>query len=535
MNRSMSLRPLFVSPFVALTLLVAPPSFAADEASTAGGAAAPAASPTPAAAPAPAQASAAASAPAPDSGAASTSTASAAIDTNGGVGAEVAAGPNVAEPSLDNPVETAPGAFRCGAEPIDAGDHPEYKDRRCYATKLESTSVFLYGGLEQDTGFAKYTFRDDEQNPAETLYDLRGRFVFGPMLHHEFKNGMYVRATGQVVAWVRDQFKIYQINVDDAYGQVGGRLGGGRWDFQIGRFMTWRVFHKGMGFDLYTLEDRGAAKSHNIGTDDASYGIHTYEANYIYLRNSGAPIANETAGRAALHYFPTRYLGLELVGVYGQANAGADNTLGGRLAVDFHKKFGPVGVRVSAAAEDRYQSPSIDHRNQTSVGPDGKPVYEKCADCAVRDDHGVAGGAVVKFSIAEVGGGIGQAWNFVHQNPANTTGAPRDPKSTGDTTSYGAYFQLDPGTLLFKRALIIGAGLFKTSLNTRTDYVEQHIQGAAYVGFPLGFNDAIVKLVLSRAELDTYERTSAANAAVKEYLHHEYAMTAARLRFAYYF
>jgi len=525
----MSLRPLFVSPLVALTLLVAPASFAADAAPPADGAAAPAASP------APAEASPSATAPGPDSGAASTPTASATVDVNAGTSAAVAAAPGGAEPSLDNPLETAPGAVRCGAQPIDAGDHPEYRDRRCYATKLESSSVFLYGGLEQDTGFAQYTFRDDQQNPSETLYDLRGRFVFGPMLHHEFKNGMYVRATGQLVAWVRDQFKIYQINVDDVYGQVGGRLGGGRWDVQIGRFMTWRVFHKGMGFDLYTLEDRGAAKSHNIGTDDATYGIHTYEANYIYLRNSGAPIANETAGRAAIHYFPTRYLGVELVGVYGQANAGADNTLGGRLAVDFHKKIGPVGVRVSAAAEDRYQTPSINHLNQTGVGADGKPTYEKCPDCAVRDDHGVAGGAVLKYSIVEAGGGIGQAWNFVHQNPANTTGAPRDPKSTAETTSYGGYLQLDPGTLLFKRALIIGAGVFKTSLNTRTDYVEQHVQGAAYIGFPLGFNDAIVKLVLSRAELDTYERTSASNAAVKEYLHHEYAMTAARLRFAYYF
>jgi len=39
----------------------------------------------------------------------------------------------------------------------------------------------------------------------------------------------------------------YQINADDVYGQAGFK---GIWDLKIGRFRTWRVYHKGAGFDL---------------------------------------------------------------------------------------------------------------------------------------------------------------------------------------------------------------------------------------------------------------------------------------------
>lgn len=436
-------------------------------------------------------------------------------------------------PSFAHPVETAPGAVRCSTG-FAPGDHPEYKDRNCYEGRLESANVYLYGGLELDTGFAKYTYRDDDQYPDETLYDMRGRFVVGPMLHHEFgKSGFYVRATGQLVGWVRDQYKIYQINVDDVYGEVGGPLAGGHWDAKVGRFMTWRVFPKGLGFDLYTLEDNGAAITHDVGTNVVRYGTHTYEANYIYLRNaSEAPIADETAGRAALHYFPTRFLGFELTGVYGQANTGLDNSIGGRLAADLHGKLGPVLVRLSGAAEDRFLTPTKHARPYTIDPVTGEHVYHECPDCGVQDFHGLAGGGVVKFSIVEVGGAAGRGWQLSHGN--GTTGAPRLRESTIDRMSYGGYLQLDPGTLLVRHPLIVGAGLYQAHMLTRTDYSENHLQGAAYIAFPLGFNDTMLKLVLSRSKLDTWERTSALGAP-PEYTHHVYAMTAARLRFAYYF
>jgi hypothetical protein len=541
-TRSASFRSIFISSSFVLCSLVARPSAAADEkpADDKAEAVKPADKPAeekPADKTADKPSDAAATTAPTAPGASADASASATVDTSGASAeldassADAAAG---AAPSFEHPVENAPGAARC-SENFPAGDHPEYKDHSCYEGRIESANVFFYGGLEVDVGYAKYTYRDDIQTPDESLHDLRGRFVVGPMLHHEFgKSGFFVAATGQLVGWVRDQFRIYQINVDDAYGQVGGPLGGGRWDFQIGRFMTWRVFHKGMGFDLYTLEDRGAASTHNVGTDSATYGTHTYEVNYIYLRNSASPIVDETAGRAALHYFPLRSLGFELAGAYGQTGSGAQNTLGGRLAIDFHAKLGPAKLRLSAAAEERIQRPSVHAMNQVGVDPAGDPIYKDCDDCGVNDHHGVGGGGVLKVSIAEAGGGVAQGWDFAHGIPANTTGAPRVRQDTSIRQSYGGYLQLDPGTLLFKRPLIIGAALFNTHLETRTDYYENHMQGAAYIGLPLGFNDAIVKLVLSRAELDTYKNSQALGAE-KIYDHKAYAMTAGRVRFAYYF
>ena len=50
-------------------------------------------------------------------------------------------------------------------------------------------------------------------------------------------------ALHRLPAWVRQQFKRYQIDADDVYAKIGGPAGSGHWDFQLGRFMSWRVIH----------------------------------------------------------------------------------------------------------------------------------------------------------------------------------------------------------------------------------------------------------------------------------------------------
>jgi hypothetical protein len=184
------------------------------------------------------------------------------------------------------PVETAPGAFRCGGQAGHQGDHPAYADTSCWENQLGNDGIALHGGLELDAGYAEYGFRDLPTTPLREFLDLRGRFVAGVHLTHDFgKSGYWVAAVGQMVAWARErEGNNYQINADDVYGQVG-HTGGNftNWDFQLGRFMTWRVFHKGLGFDLYTLEDCGAESQPGV------CGVHTYEVNHIYLRNSPHP------------------------------------------------------------------------------------------------------------------------------------------------------------------------------------------------------------------------------------------------------
>jgi hypothetical protein len=426
--------------------------------------------------------------------------------------------------------EAAPGAPRCYEEPIHPGDHPEHRDHRCFESTLEWKGGFLAGGMEVDLGYARYEFEERDDLPYATLHDLRGRFVLGPVFRHPFgDSGYFFAATGQVVAWIREQSGEYQINADDVYAAIGKD---GLWDFQIGRFMTWRVYHKGLGFDLYTLEDNGAAISTPIA--NASYGVHTYEVDYIYLRNSPY-VGGEIAGRAALHLYPTRFLGFELAGVYGLAENKGFNTMGGRFAGDFHWKF----IRASVGAEYRFQKRTEPYFIQEDPGPlppgatPPPPTYIECPDCGVTDNKGVGGGLVVKYVPVEVGGGIAKGWDMAHlPTPKPRGGSNRDLTRTGTRMSYGGYVELDPGTLIFDRPLILGAGInWAESILDSFDQ-QFHVFQAAYIAFPLGFNDAMVKLVLSRAELEVFDSTDTEGS---NYIKYNRSMTAARLRVSYKF
>jgi hypothetical protein len=124
-----------------------------------------------------------------------------------------------------------------------------------------SSGLDWHGNLELDDGYVKYSWDKASFHPV-TVLDSRGRFVLGPMLTHDLGHSLlghnlFLRLTGQFVAWAREVpgGQHYQINADDVYVQVGHQ---GLWDFMVGRFLTWRVFRKGLGFDLYTLEDTGA-------------------------------------------------------------------------------------------------------------------------------------------------------------------------------------------------------------------------------------------------------------------------------------
>lgn len=453
-------------------------------------------------------------------------------DASVSVGADIGASPeaNAAPPDdadPDAPVEVAPGTFRCGGRRVHQGDHPEFADPSCWDNQLGNESIALHGGLELDAGYAEYGFADLPTTPVREFLDLRGRFVAGVHLKHEFgKSGYWVAAVGQMVAWARELADNYQINADDVFAQVG-HTGGDftNWDFQIGRFMTWRVYHKGLGFDLYTLEDCGSESQPGV------CGVHTYEVNHIYLRNSPPPIQNETAGRAAIHYYPLRSLAIELAGAYGQVSSGNDNSVGGRLAVDFHKGFGPILLRASAGAEYRASRPAL----RTATEDLNTGEYVSCIDCNFADAKGVGGGVILKAIGIEGSASAARGYEMKHKPTSGANNPERSerlPQDTAEITSFGGYLEIDPGRWLFGRSLIFGAGAHRTERIQKTDDYQVHTQGALYVAFPLGFNEALVKFVMSRAELDNYQRTSPIGAPLKLRLT-ESAMTAGRLRFKY--
>jgi hypothetical protein len=366
------------------------------------------------------------------------------------------------------------------------------------ATRM-SSGIDWHGNIELDNGYVQYS-ADASSFQKLKVYDSRGRFVLGPLLTQNLRDDYFLRVTGQVVAWVREiAGSGYQINADDVYVQVGQQ---GRWDLMAGRFLTWRVFRKGLGFDLYTLEDTGARMTNNY--TDSSWFPHAYEVNTIFLRDPSIG----PSGRVAFHLYPTSWSGIELVGTYGHLNNGQD-VLGGRLAAGMKLEY------FSLLAGAEYQAVSSDHQLSLS---DGSP----CDKCNSERTYGVGGSlAFTPVRPIEIAVSFAENWdhNYDFQNALDT------PKTT---RSWGGYGQLDAGSLFMPRSLFLGGAFFRTEYNSTgavTEY-DRHDQLAAYFAYPLGFNNAVVKLVFSEAT--GYQQPQSPpnlNA-------HMYSV---RLRFAYYY
>jgi hypothetical protein len=390
---------------------------------------------------------------------------------------------------------TAPEASTGGEAVVQADDQSEQPNGFVHA---ESTSTLQWhGGLETDATYASYSNKGID--PAQGFYDMRGRFVVGPTVEHRFGagNDWFVAARGEMVAWLRERGS-YQINADDVYGQVGKK---GLWDLKLGRFQSWRVYHKGAGFDLYTIEDQGACTSlsTSCSLESGGFGPHTYEVNYNYYR--------EPAGKAAVHLYPTPWAGVELLGLMG--NGDGPNQLGGRAAALVHFPY----VRASAAVEYRATRPP-------------KENAAACPKCGnVSDSIGFGGG--VELTIKPVAVGVnGAQGKDTRYN--NTTGA-LDTDASATRTSLGGYAEFDVGSLAIERSLVLGFGLNRTEVVDKVENFEQHYQGAAYALFPLGFNDASIKLVVSQATLDVQKAKGDGTATLLPTT----KMQAVRFRFTY--
>ncbi len=361
---------------------------------------------------------------------------------------------------------------------------------------LGTMRLDFHGSLETDVGYAQFTHDDPTKHPEE-IYDFRGRFVLGPQLTQNLGSGYFFRGTAQFVAWMAEQPSVYQINVDDAYAQVGKK---GIWDFAVGRFMTWRVYRKGLGYDLYTLEDTGASQG---GFTSNQFYVHTYEVSDIFFRDLPEP----HLGRAALHLYPTPWSGIELVGQYG--NLSTINHAGGRAALGVD--FGVISV--AGAAEYQRVSPT----QQQGTNDPGTGAWNVCDRCGIQERRGGGGGAVFKLHGVEVGvNGAFQrieVWSY--------SGGTFDISASSKTQSYGGYLELDVGKWAVHRSFILGGGVNRTELLMDDTSWQGHTQWASYLAYPLGFNNAMVKLVLSEA--DGSLRTSTGD---RQYDH----MYAARVR-----
>jgi len=342
-----------------------------------------------------------------------------------------------------------------------------------------------HGNIELDAGQVRYSWDKDSLRP-ETVYDARGRFVLGPMVFHNFDNGLFFRATGQLVAWVREDYRLYQGNADDVYAQFGKK---GLWDVMFGRFLTWRVFRKGLAFDLYTLEDTGARTQPNFSDPNGSME-HVYEVSTIFMRDSfgSNPVPG---GRAAFHLYPADALGFEAVVAYGRLASGG-NVVGGRLAGGIKLPF----VNALGAVEYVTWTPA----QQLSLPDPDTGLPKDCGTCG-------------KSNVLGFGGSIQLApvpWFDVTADFARRSAESWNPQNNiynkVDTLSWGGNFQFDFGSFFLDRSLAVGGGFFRTEKVDQYDLWEQHNQMAGFLAYALGFNGAVVKLVVSRATGDHEEK-----------------------------
>jgi hypothetical protein len=389
-------------------------------------------------------------------------------------------------PPAETKDEAAKSASPAPAAPVEGAVLEDYalEQRNGFVRPPSSSTIEWHGGLEADLGYAGYTFERDQARP-QAFYDTRGRFVVGPTVQYDFGENKqwFVRARGELVAWMRE-YGSYQINADDVFGQVGQK---GKWDLKVGRFRTWRVYHKGYGFDLYTLEDQGACRistavtgSCSLETGGTAFGPHTYEVSNLYDR--------EPAGRAALHVYPTSWSGVELATGYG--NNGANNTLAGRGAAMVYFDF----LRISAAAEYRTSKPA---QEKAFTDPTSNQLVS-CPNCGVSRSYGFGGSIEVTVQPVAVALNAAQT----HDTQFTATNGTRDSDASNKRTSLGGYAELDAGSLIMDRSLIAGFGLNRTEVLDEVKNFEQHYQAAAYLLYPLGFNAASLKLVFSQATLD---------------------------------
>jgi hypothetical protein len=382
----------------------------------------------------------------------------------------------------------------------------------------EPVLLAWYGSLESDIGLAHYEAEDESQTD-DTLYDHRGRFVVGPMLHLRVPGGFFFEATGQLVAWVKNNDGNPLVAADDAWGKFGRK---NRWDVQVGRFEAWRVFQKfpvrshdlepefhsrGIGesagaFDLFTLEDTGALVVPPVSS--RSYYVDMYEVSFILLR--------EEAGSVAFHYFPSSDLGFELHAKYGEQ--AQQNKYGARLA-GIGRPF--PALQLSAAVEARTSRTASPARSPNPLRPG---EFNECSNCGRADQFGGGGGAVLSAGPLE----LALSAAFGKEIGYRAVDGGRDTELSRKTMSVGGYAQV---TLGGKASL--GGAAFLTQRLDDADNFQTHVQTAGYVFYPLA-RDLSLKLVLTYAtgEDDRLENRDAVPPPHNSFL-------GARLRLKYFF
>ena len=203
-------------------------------------------------------------------------------------------------------------------------------------------------------------------------------------------------------------------DTDDLFLRVGQW---NKWDFQVGRFEGWEVFHLGMGLDQNTFERQGA-----VGAGEASTPISFYGVTDNQFRPQGA------AGNFAAHYYPMSILRFELLGTVG--------TLGAYPA---------IATRPVAILDLGWLKLKLGTEWQRLVGQGANDKTEKTS-------KGV-GGAIQFVFLPHIEFGLNAAQGTVWSIDKNNN---IDRQGSNTRTSFGGFANLSNGSR--KHPLIFGVG-----------------------------------------------------------------------------
>jgi len=188
-----------------------------------------------------------------------------------------------------------------------------------------------------------------------SYWKQQARLVLRATPTYSLDDGWFIQGQAELVA-TEDQTitrsDVGGADTDDLWLRIGRW---NSWDFTIGRYEGWEVFHLGMGLDQNTFERKGA-----YGDGD-KYNPAFYGVTDNQFRPAGA------AGNAAIHLYPTRWLRFELLSTVGSIGSSPVVSTRPVAIVD----FGWVKFKAATEYQRLTAQQADDRTHKTSKGIGG--------------------------------------------------------------------------------------------------------------------------------------------------------------------
>jgi hypothetical protein len=288
---------------------------------------------------------------------------------------------------------------------------------------MPRTGMGFSGSVWLDPGYARF---NSGSLPGFRRYLQQGRFVLRVTPTYSDGN-FFVQGQGEIVLNKDQQSPQPTVtDADDVFIRTGYW---NKFDFQLGRFDVWEVYHLGMGLDLNTLERGGASDSRNP--------VDLYGVNFLSYKEAGSL---KNIGNAAIHLYPTNWFRSETL---AQMGGGAGfNVIGGRQALIVDMGW----LKLKGAGEYMKQTP------------------ETTGSLEAIQRYGAGGGVQVIFAPWVEFGFNGA---YAHVKQTTVTGST-DLGGTGHTTSFGAFANVR----LFTDDLLLGVGINRVDRENQKEGME---------------------------------------------------------------